>query len=288
MATRRSEAARLAPDRGGRTPAAGPHGIEHVQRIGPGCCRRASRYHVAKPVDARHTGECREPPWPREWCSQEEPGAYARLARRLVKPPAVEDTALHHPWVALAGRPDARPDPPSSRRSVYLHRGSRTARYGCILGHGYVLSDSALAHDGPEPARVGCRASQAITPFTDRVGDPYSPQLLGFWHVQFWNVLLRMREARNPETIRTLRCRTSPRTGGWIGRSSPGGWLASLGIALLMLGVRGLASALTAGLLHAILALLRARAAHQRRLGHWRGAQNFGNTAYNSRAPGPG
>jgi stearoyl-CoA desaturase (Delta-9 desaturase) len=40
--------------------------------------------------------------------------------------------------------------------------------------------------------------------FTDREGDPHSPQLLGFWHVQFWNVYYYMREARNPETIRTF------------------------------------------------------------------------------------
>ena len=40
--------------------------------------------------------------------------------------------------------------------------------------------------------------------FTDRHGDPHSPQLLGFWRVQLWNVYYYAREARNPETIRTF------------------------------------------------------------------------------------
>src|ERR1051325_11372115 len=38
--------------------------------------------------------------------------------------------------------------------------------------------------------------------FTDRDGDPHSPALRGFWHVQFLNAYYYAREARNPETIR--------------------------------------------------------------------------------------
>jgi len=37
--------------------------------------------------------------------------------------------------------------------------------------------------------------------FTDREGDPHSPQILGFWRVQLLNVAYYMREARNAETL---------------------------------------------------------------------------------------
>jgi len=31
--------------------------------------------------------------------------------------------------------------------------------------------------------------------FTDRVGDPHSPRLFGFWHIQLWNIYYHPREA---------------------------------------------------------------------------------------------
>ena len=42
--------------------------------------------------------------------------------------------------------------------------------------------------------------------FTDREGDPHSPQLLGFWRVQLFNVYYYAREARKSDTLRRPRC----------------------------------------------------------------------------------
>jgi stearoyl-CoA desaturase (delta-9 desaturase) len=83
--------------------------------------------------------------------------------------------------------------------------------------------------------------------FTDRDGDPHSPRLRGFWRVQFLNAYYYMREAQNPETIRRFASdiredRLDRAVFSW-------GWVG------LALG---------------------------NGLGHWRGAQNFSNTAYNS------
>ena len=75
--------------------------------------------------------------------------------------------------------------------------------------------------------------------------------------------------------------RTSPRT-GWIGRLFSRGLTGvALGIALLCL-VFGPWVGLTAGLVHAVLYVF-VLAPLINGLGHWRGRQNFGNTAYNSR-----
>ena len=116
--------------------------------------------------------------------------------------------------------------------------------------------------------------------FTDRAGDPHSPRLLGVWRVQFLNVYYYMREARNPETIRTFAPDVAE---DWLDRAvfSWGMSGLGLGIGLLCLTL-GIWQGLTAGLLHAALYVF-VLAPLINGLGHWRGAQNFGNTAYNSR-----
>jgi stearoyl-CoA desaturase (delta-9 desaturase) len=103
--------------------------------------------------------------------------------------------------------------------------------------------------------------------FTDRPGDPHSPRLLGFWRVQFLNVYYYVREARNPETQRVFAPDIAE---DWLDRA-----LLSRGWAL------GLVGGLAAGLLHAVLYVF-VVAPLINGLGHWRGAQNFKNTAYNS------
>jgi stearoyl-CoA desaturase (delta-9 desaturase) len=115
--------------------------------------------------------------------------------------------------------------------------------------------------------------------FTDRVGDPHSPRLFGFWHIQF-NVL-SAREARNPETIRMFAPDIAE---DWLDRTVFSRGLAglALGIALLCL-VFGVWVGLAAGLAHAVLYVF-VLAPLINGLGHWRGAKNFDNTAYNSRA----
>jgi stearoyl-CoA desaturase (delta-9 desaturase) len=115
--------------------------------------------------------------------------------------------------------------------------------------------------------------------FTDREGDPHSPQLRGFWHVQFLNAHYYMREARNPETIRRFaadipedRLDRAVFSWGWAG--------VGLGTTLLCL-ILGLWPGLIAAAAHAVLYVF-VISPLINGLGHWRGAQNFSNTAYNS------
>ena len=115
--------------------------------------------------------------------------------------------------------------------------------------------------------------------FTDREGDPHSPRLLGFWRVQLLNVVYYMREARKAETIEKFAPDVAPdRLDRAIFSRGPVG--LGLGIAFLCV-VLGVVPGLVAALLHAVLYVLVA-APLINGLGHWRGAQNFRNTAYNS------
>ena len=116
--------------------------------------------------------------------------------------------------------------------------------------------------------------------FTDRAGDPHSPQLLGFWRVQLLNVYYYAREAKNPETLRKfapeladdrLDCLLFSR--GWMG--------VGLGTAFLALAL-GFWVGVLAMLLHAVLYVF-VVAPLINGLGHYAGTQNFQNTAYNWR-----
>jgi stearoyl-CoA desaturase (delta-9 desaturase) len=117
--------------------------------------------------------------------------------------------------------------------------------------------------------------------FTDREGDPHSPRLLGVWRVQLANVYYYIREARNRETVRmfALEIPEDRWDRAMFSRSLVG---LAIGLAFLCL-VLGVGPGLTAGLLHAVLYVC-VLAPLINGLGHWRGTQNFGNTAYNSRA----
>jgi stearoyl-CoA desaturase (delta-9 desaturase) len=116
--------------------------------------------------------------------------------------------------------------------------------------------------------------------FTDREGDPHSPRLLGVWRVQLLNVYYYVREGRNPETIEKFapdipedRLDRAVFSWGVVG--------LGLGTALLCL-VLGIGAGLLAGLAHALLYVF-VLAPLINALGHWRGTQNFQNTAYNWR-----
>ena len=115
--------------------------------------------------------------------------------------------------------------------------------------------------------------------FTDRDGDPHSPRLRGLWRVQFLNAYYYMREARNPETIRRFasdiredRLDRALFSRGWVG--------LTLGTTLLCL-VLGIWPGLIAAAAHTVLYVF-VLAPLINGLGHWRGVQNFSNTAYNS------
>jgi stearoyl-CoA desaturase (Delta-9 desaturase) len=115
--------------------------------------------------------------------------------------------------------------------------------------------------------------------FADCEGDPHSPRLLGFWRVQLFNVYYYMRESRNPQTIATYG-RGVPEDGlervlfsrGWVGLGV--GWT-------LLCAAIGIGPGLVAGVVHAVLYVF-VLAPMINALGHWRGSQNFENTARNS------
>jgi stearoyl-CoA desaturase (Delta-9 desaturase) len=116
--------------------------------------------------------------------------------------------------------------------------------------------------------------------FTDRDGDPHSPLLRGLWHVQFLNAYYYIREARNPETLRKFAADIRQ---DWLDRVvfSKGWTGVAIGTVLLCL-ILGLVPGLIAAAIHAVLYVF-VVAPLINGVGHWRGAQNFGNTAYNSR-----
>src|SRR5258705_13798542 len=82
--------------------------------------------------------------------------------------------------------------------SVYLHRG---LAHRALRLHPVTDGFRTLLWLTTGQSRRVHRKHHA---FTDRVGDPHSPRLFGFWHIQLWNVYYYGREARNPDTIRTF------------------------------------------------------------------------------------
>jgi len=116
--------------------------------------------------------------------------------------------------------------------------------------------------------------------FVDREGDPHSPRLLGFWRVQLFNVYYYVRECRNRQTIATF-ARDLPEDRLDRLAFSRGSLGLSIGLASLC-GLVGLWTGLAAGLTHLVLYVF-VLAPLINGLGHWRGRQNFENTAYNSR-----
>jgi len=116
--------------------------------------------------------------------------------------------------------------------------------------------------------------------FCDREGDPHSPLMLGFWKVQLWNVYYYIREARKEQTVETFAPDLAP---DWWERHvfSRGFTGLGLGLTLVCLALgwwQGILAMLGHGILYVfVLAPL------INGLGHWWGAQNFQNTAYNSR-----
>jgi stearoyl-CoA desaturase (Delta-9 desaturase) len=117
--------------------------------------------------------------------------------------------------------------------------------------------------------------------FTDRDGDPHSPRLVGFWRVQFFNVVYYIREARNPATLETFAPDLRPDR---LDRLLFSHGVLGLAVGLsLLCALIGLWPGLVAGLMHAGLFVF-VLAPLINALGHWRGTKNFQNSAYNCRA----
>ena len=163
--------------------------------------------------------------------------------------------------------------------SVYLHRAlaHRALRLHAIAD---VAFRAVLWLTTGQSRRDWVAVHRKHHTFTDRPGDPHSPQLLGLWRVQILNVYYYIREARNRETIETfapdiVEDRLDRLVFSW--------GISGLGLGLLLLCLTlGVWPGLIAGLGHAVLYVF-VLAPLINGLGHWRGSQNFVNTAYNWR-----
>jgi stearoyl-CoA desaturase (delta-9 desaturase) len=164
--------------------------------------------------------------------------------------------------------------------SVYLHRGlaHRSLRLHPAVD---VCFRAVLWLTTGQNRREWVAVHRKHHAFTDREGDPHSPRLLGVWRVQLANVYYYMREARNRETIRVFAPDlTEDRWDRALFSHSLGGLGLGVGLLCLTLGVW---PGLIAGTVHAVLYVF-VLAPLINGLGHWRGTQNFANTAYNWRA----
>ena len=114
----------------------------------------------------------------------------------------------------------------------------------------------------------------------EAVDGPDGPRLLGFWRVQLGNVYYYKREVRNGETVRKFAADIPE--DGWDRAVFSRGWMGlAIGIGLLCAAL-GVGPGLVAAATHAALYVL-VIAPLINGLGHWRGRQNFTNTAYNAR-----
>ncbi len=163
--------------------------------------------------------------------------------------------------------------------SLYLHR-ALAHRSLAVHPAADVLFRAVLWLTTGQDRREWVAVHRKHHAFTDREGDPHSPSLRGLWHVQFLNAYYYAREARNPETIRKFASDIHP---DWLDRSVfSRGWIGlGLGTALLCVLV-GVGPGLVAAGAHAVLYVF-VLAPAINGLGHWRGAKNFDNTAFNSR-----
>jgi stearoyl-CoA desaturase (delta-9 desaturase) len=162
--------------------------------------------------------------------------------------------------------------------SIYLHR-TLAHRALTVRPMADVLFRAALWLTTGLDRREWVAVHRKHHAFTDKEGDPHSPRLLGIWRVQLLNAYYYQREARNPETIQKYASDIPEDRLDRIlfsrGLLGPG-----LGTAVLCL-VLGIVPGLIAGLAHAVL-YVGVLSPLINGVGHWRGAQNFENTARNS------
>jgi stearoyl-CoA desaturase (Delta-9 desaturase) len=163
--------------------------------------------------------------------------------------------------------------------SIYLHR---TLAHRALSLHPIVefLFRAALWLITGQDRQQWVAVHRKHHTFTDREGDPHSPLLLGFWKVQLGNVYYYVQEARNPQTV----AKFAPDLAGdrWERLVFARGWTGlAIGVVLVSLTI-GWWQGVVAMLGHALLFVF-VTGPLINGLGHWMGAQNFENTAYNSR-----
>jgi len=117
--------------------------------------------------------------------------------------------------------------------------------------------------------------------FTDEEGDPHSPTLEGFWHVQLGNVYYYMREVKKTDVVE--RYARDIHEGFWDKHVFKHGWLGlTIGTAALC-GLIGLWPGLLAAGIHAVMYVF-VLSSSIKGLCHHVGYRNFPNTATNIRS----
>jgi stearoyl-CoA desaturase (delta-9 desaturase) len=163
--------------------------------------------------------------------------------------------------------------------SIYLHRG---LAHRALVVHPVadVLFRTLLWLTTGQRRQEWVAVHRKHHTFTDRIGDPHSPRLLGFWRVQLLNAYYYAREARNPDTLQRFapdipedRWDRALFSRGWVG--------PAVGVGLLC-SILGPMPGVIVGFGHAVLYVL-VFAPLINGLGHWRGGQTFDNSAYNWR-----
>ncbi|MBI1846106.1 MAG: fatty acid desaturase [Candidatus Rokubacteria bacterium] len=162
--------------------------------------------------------------------------------------------------------------------SIYLHRAlaHRAVTLSPLAG---VVFRAVLWLTTGQHRREWVAVHRKHHAFTDREGDPHSPRLLGLWRVLLLNVVYYAREARKPDTLDRYAPDITPDV---LDRALFSHGLAglALGTGLLCL-VLGWWAGLAAAAGHAVLYVF-VVAPLINGVGHWRGRQNFENTAHNS------
>ena len=163
--------------------------------------------------------------------------------------------------------------------SVYLHRG---LAHRALTLHPFAdwLFRCVLWLSTGQNRREWVAVHRKHHAFTDREGDPHSPQLHGLWKIQFGNVYYYIREARNPATI--ARWAKDIKEDAWdrlVFNWGTVGVLAGVALAILIFGpIWGGAMAVT----HVVLYVF-VLAPAINGLGHWWGRKTFDNYATNIR-----
>jgi len=116
--------------------------------------------------------------------------------------------------------------------------------------------------------------------FTDEEGDPHSPQLKGFWSVQFGNVFHYIKEARNQETIKLYS--KDIKDDWWERYFFQHGLLGLMTGIIVLCYVLGIGWGLLAAGIHAVTYVF-VLSSSVNGLCHYVGYKNFDNTATNIR-----
>jgi len=114
--------------------------------------------------------------------------------------------------------------------------------------------------------------------FTDEEGDPHSPQLKGFWSVQFGNVFHYIKEARNQETIKLYS--KDIKDDWWERYFFQHGLLGLMTGIIVLCYVLGIGWGLLAAGIHAVTYVF-VLSSSVNGLCHYVGYKNFDNTATN-------